>query len=125
MINYYKNKLINKCLETYYDTYSRTLDTADYVPEKFNAKIFRYIFKNERQSFRKINKENRRKQREFARRRRRKRRQLRRDAKARNKVPRQSLTSLQGAKDGQKRALPRYFPTPFANIPPRTGEISA
>ncbi len=57
MINYNKNKLINTALEKYYDTFSRTLDTADFVPEKFNAKISKYIFKNMKKAFKKIDKE--------------------------------------------------------------------
>ena len=48
MINYNKNKLINKTLDKYYETFSHTLDTADFVPEKFNIKIGKYIFKNMR-----------------------------------------------------------------------------
>ena len=46
MINYNKNKLINTCLETYYATFAQTLDTADFVPEKYNKKILAYIVKN-------------------------------------------------------------------------------
>ena len=44
MINFNKNKLINKTLDKYYETFSHTLDTADYVPEKFNNKIHKYIY---------------------------------------------------------------------------------
>ena len=54
MINFNKNKLINKVLENYYQTFSMTLDTADYVPEKYNDKIIKYIFKNMKKAFRKI-----------------------------------------------------------------------
>lgn len=54
MINFNKNKLINKVLENYYQTFSMTLDTADYVPEKYNDKIIKYIFKNMKKVFRKI-----------------------------------------------------------------------
>lgn len=57
MINYNKNKLINTCLERYYETFARMLDTADYVPEKYNDKILKYIFKNMRRQFGKIDKE--------------------------------------------------------------------
>ena len=39
MLNYNKNKLINECLTKYYETFSHTLDTADFVPEKYNDKI--------------------------------------------------------------------------------------
>ena len=63
MINYNKNKLINTCLETYYDTFSRTLDTADFVPEKYNKKILAYIFKNMKRQFRRLDREDRQYQR--------------------------------------------------------------
>lgn len=53
-INYNKNKLINTCLETYYGTFARTLDTADFVPEKYNKKILAYIFKNMKRQFRRL-----------------------------------------------------------------------
>lgn len=57
MINYNKNKLINTTLDKYYETFAHTLDTADYVPERYNQKICKYIFKNLRRTFRKIDKE--------------------------------------------------------------------
>ena len=63
MINYNKNELINTCLETYYATFAQTLDTADFVPEKYNKKILAYIFKNMKRQFRKIDREDRRYQR--------------------------------------------------------------
>lgn len=57
MINFNKNKLINITLDKYYETFSHTLDTADYVPEKFNRKIHKYIYKNMKKAFRKIDNE--------------------------------------------------------------------
>ena len=51
MLNYNKNKLINECLCHYYETFARTLDTADYVPEKYNNKILAYIFKSMKKQF--------------------------------------------------------------------------
>lgn len=60
MINYNKNKLINECLIKYYETFEHTLDTADYVPEKYNNKILAYIFKNMKKQFKKINREDKR-----------------------------------------------------------------
>ena len=39
MINFNKNKLINITLDEYYNTFRRTLDTCDFVPEKYNQKI--------------------------------------------------------------------------------------
>lgn len=68
MINYNKNKLINKTLDMYYDTFSHMLDTSEYVPEKYNEKIGKYIFKNMRKAFRLIDKVDRKYQREFKRR---------------------------------------------------------
>ena len=65
MINYNKNELINKTLDKYYETFSHTLDTADYVPEKFNKKIHKYIYKNLKKAFRKIDREDRKFQRNF------------------------------------------------------------
>ena len=59
--------MINEGLVKYYDTFAHTLDTADYVPEKFNKKILAYIFKNMKRQFRKVDREDKRKQRELAR----------------------------------------------------------
>ena len=59
MINFNKNNLINKTLDKYYETFSHTLDTADYVPDKFNDKISKYIYKNMKKAFRQIDKEDR------------------------------------------------------------------
>ena len=65
MINYNKNKLINKTLDKYYETFSHMLDTVDYVPEKYNNKIGKYIFKNMKRHFKLIDKEDRKFQKEF------------------------------------------------------------
>ena len=60
MINYNKNKLINECLGKYYETFARTLDTADFVPAEYNDKINAYIFKNMKKAFKKVDKEDKR-----------------------------------------------------------------
>ena len=65
MINFNKNRLINITLDKYYDTFSHTLDTADYVPDKYNKKIIKYIYKNMKKSFKKIDKEDNKYQREL------------------------------------------------------------
>ena len=65
MINFNKNKLINSVLANYYDTFARTLDTSDFVPERYNKKISKYIFKNMKKAFRRIDKEDRKYQRLF------------------------------------------------------------
>ncbi|MBQ3213962.1 MAG: hypothetical protein IJB10_03025 [Clostridia bacterium] len=67
MINFNKNKLINETLDKYYETFSHMLDTSDYVPERFNNKIGKYIFKNMKKAFRVIDREDRKYQREFKR----------------------------------------------------------
>ncbi len=74
MINYNKNKIINECLSKYYETFARTLDTADFVPAEYNDKITAYIFKNMRKTFKKVDKEDKRFQKAF-----------RKRAKAKNK----------------------------------------
>jgi O6-methylguanine-DNA--protein-cysteine methyltransferase len=40
----------------YYETFKCTLDTCDFVPEKYNKKIYKYIFKNLKRKFREIDK---------------------------------------------------------------------
>ena len=65
MINYNKNKLINECLNKYYETFSHTLDTADFVPERYNDKINAYIFKNMKLAFKRIDKADKQFQKEF------------------------------------------------------------
>lgn len=66
MINYNKNDLIDECLTRYYLTFQQTLDTCDYVPEKYNKKILKYIFKNMKRQFKKLDREDRKYQRRFA-----------------------------------------------------------
>lgn len=53
-MNFNKNKLINNVLAEYYNTFSQTLDTGDFVPPKFNAKIYKYIYKNLKEKFKEI-----------------------------------------------------------------------
>ena len=57
MLNFNKNKLINRTLDEYYNTFQHTLDTADYVPTKFNERICKYIYKNMKKAFKQIEKE--------------------------------------------------------------------
>lgn len=52
-----KNDLINETLQKYYETFSYTLDTREYVPDKYNKKIMRYIYKNMKRKFKQVNKE--------------------------------------------------------------------
>jgi len=57
LIDFHKNKMIDQVLNNYYGTFSKTLDTADYVPEKFNKKISKYIYKNMKKKFKEIDRE--------------------------------------------------------------------
>ncbi len=41
-----KNELINEVLDKNFETWSHTLDTADFVPKKYLNKIDKEIFKN-------------------------------------------------------------------------------
>lgn len=86
MINFNKNKLINKTLDKYYETFSHTLDTSDFVPEKFNVKICKYIFKNMKRSFRIIDREDRKFQRMF-------RKKLREKEKLEKEISKQNADS--------------------------------
>ena len=43
-MNYYKNALLNSYLDNFYATFSHTLDTSDFVPEKFNLDIRKKLF---------------------------------------------------------------------------------
>lgn len=52
-----RNELINEVLVKYYETFSLTLDTKDYVPDKFNKKILNYIYKNMKKSLKQTEKE--------------------------------------------------------------------
>lgn len=40
-----RNELINDTLDKHFETWSHTLDTADFVPAKYLGKIDKYIFK--------------------------------------------------------------------------------
>lgn len=52
-----KNELINEVLVKNFETFSLTLDTSDYVPEKFLKKTHKYLFKNMKKQFRMVEKE--------------------------------------------------------------------
>ncbi len=66
-MNFHKNDLIDAVLLRFFDTFRCTLDTADFVPEKYNDKILAYIFKNMKKAFRCIDREDKRYQRVVAR----------------------------------------------------------
>lgn len=53
-MEFIKNKLINAVLEKNFETFSKTLDTADYVPAKYGKKIHKYIFKNMKRKFKEV-----------------------------------------------------------------------
>ena len=45
MINYHDFDLMQECMRRYYELYSKTLDTSDYVPKDSNQLIFDVIDK--------------------------------------------------------------------------------
>ena len=53
-MEFIKNELINAVLENYFETFEKTLDTCDFVPEKYGKKIHAYIFKNMKRKFREV-----------------------------------------------------------------------
>lgn len=56
-MDYYKNKLMKRLFNEYYDVFSCTLDTAEYVPEKYNEKIYKMIFVSMKKQFKQLVKE--------------------------------------------------------------------
>lgn len=56
-MNFKKNELINEVLTKNFETFSLTLDTCDFVPEKFLKKIHKYLFKNMKKQFKNVDKE--------------------------------------------------------------------
>lgn len=64
-MNFNKNKLINAVLRNYYNTFSLTLDTNDFVPQNFNKKIHKFIYKNMKKKFKEIDKEDKKFQKEL------------------------------------------------------------
>jgi hypothetical protein len=51
---FHKNELIDNVLQRNYQTFSLTLNTSEFVAQKYNDKISKYIFKNMRKEFREI-----------------------------------------------------------------------
>lgn len=56
-MEFIKNQLINNVLEKYFETFAKTLDTADYVPTQYGKKIHKYIFKNMKRKFKEVDKQ--------------------------------------------------------------------
>ena len=94
MLNYNKNRLINQCLQKYYESFAQTLDTADYVPESYNKKILGYIFCNLQKSFKKLDKADRRYQRQLKRR-------MRREKRANKKLAKQAKKAVKEQQEKQ------------------------
>lgn len=56
-MDFKKNDLIDEVLNRYYNTFSLTLNTYEFVPEEFNHEILKIIFKEMKKSFKRVNKE--------------------------------------------------------------------
>ena len=61
-----KNDLLNEVLINYYKTFSLTLDTSDFVPEKFNHEIRKILFKEMKKKFKLVNREYKKQNKEIA-----------------------------------------------------------
>ncbi len=53
-MDFKKNDLINETLMKFYESFQYTLDTGDFVPEVYNKKICKHIFKNLKHKFNEI-----------------------------------------------------------------------
>lgn len=58
-MNYHKLELTQEWLKQAYPTFAKTLDTADYVPEDYNEKILKMIFKDVKKIRARLNAEDR------------------------------------------------------------------
>lgn len=56
-MDYYKNKLMKRFFIEYYETFRCTLDTAEFVPEKYNDKIYKIIFVSMKKQFKELDRE--------------------------------------------------------------------
>ncbi len=59
-MEFLKNELLENVMENYYQTFAKTLNTCDFVPEKYCKKISKYIFNDMKRSFKQAEKEYRR-----------------------------------------------------------------
>lgn len=53
-MQFYENELINEVIDNYVQTWSHTLDTGDFVDEKFLHKIDNFIFKKMKLKFKEV-----------------------------------------------------------------------
>ncbi len=55
-INYNKNDLLDELHARFFQSYSLTLDTADYIPQKYIDKVYKELYKSQKAQYRKIGK---------------------------------------------------------------------
>lgn len=123
-LNYHKNTLINRCLSEYYNTFSLTLDTADFVPNKYNDKIRKYIFKCMKKHLRLLDKADKRYQREQRRKQRKRCRSsppLSRDSVV--EVPAESVTSVTESEKSVNQVPTSEFAELFDATPDNAAEL--
>lgn len=66
-MNFNKNELMDAVNSRFFESFCCTLDVADYVSDRYLAKVEQYIFKNMRKAWKKIDREDKRYQRELKR----------------------------------------------------------
>ena len=55
-INYNKNDLLDELHARFFQSYSLTLDTADYIPQTYIQKVYKQLYKAQKAMYRKIGK---------------------------------------------------------------------
>lgn len=53
-INYNENDLMDELHTRFFQSFSLTLDTADYVPQKIIEKVYKQIYKRQKKKYKKI-----------------------------------------------------------------------
>jgi len=102
-MNYNKNDLMDEMLVRYYATFAHTLDTSDFVPEKFNDRILKYIFKNMKKKFKEVDRTDRKYQAELRRKERIKARKRKNKQKAKKRLERkQRRLAMRNAKRNKR-----------------------
>lgn len=56
-MEFLKNELLENVMDNYYQTFAKTLNTCDFVPEEYSKKISKYIFNDMKRSFKQAEKE--------------------------------------------------------------------
>ncbi len=56
LINFNKNDLLDALHERFFESYRKTLDIADYVPQSYIDKVYKQIYKAQKAMYKQVNK---------------------------------------------------------------------